>query len=140
MNKKEVKELKDIGFDKDELKKIYSKVKNLEIDFSIGNYRFILDAMIDGIERDELSNDTYVLGCFSDWFIADILDVDLDVIQALQKAEAFDAIGKMMLKHIDEVQSKYASIDGYGHHFSSYDDNENEVTLNGSFYHVFRTN
>ena len=112
----------------------------MEIDFSIGNYRFILDAMIDGIERDELSNDAYVLGCFSDWFIADILDIDLDVIQALQKAGAFDAIGKMMLKHIDEVQSKYASVDGYGHHFSSYDGNENEVTLNGSFYHVFRTN
>jgi hypothetical protein len=140
MNKKEVKELKELGFDKDELKDIYSNVNDNKNDFEIGNHRFISDAAIDEIQQNELSNDTYILGCFSAWFIADILDISTDAVEKFQKAEAFDGLGELLLPHIEEVQQKYVSSDGYGHHFSSYDGSDNEVFINDKFYHVFRTN
>lgn len=138
--RKEYKELRELDFSKDEIKEIFSNVSSDEVDFMIGDYRFIADSDIDDIQKRELSDDLYLLGCFTDWFIADILELDLDVVQALQKAEAFEAIGKMMLKHIDEVQEKYRDADGYGHHFNPYDGGDNEINVMGKFYHVFRTN
>ena len=139
MNRKELKELKDFGFEKDELKEIYTEAQGND-NFEIGNYRFISDDRIDKIQQDELKDDLYMLGCFNAWFIADILEMDTEIIETLQKSEAFEGIGKMLLPHIDELQEKYSSMDGYGHHFNHYDGCENEFDLNGKLYHCFRTN
>lgn len=78
-----------------------------------------------------MASDTYVLGCFNAWFIADILGTSTEAIEKMQKAEAFDGLGEMLLQHIDEVQKNYAAADGYGHHFGRYDGNEYEI---GNYY------
>lgn len=104
------------------------------------DWRVIDDLDITEIMCNDLEHDTYLLGCFSDWFLADILSIDIDVIQALQKAEAFDALGKLVLSmgKLEALQEAYANADGYGHHFSSYDGNGYETeTVNGTFYHIF---
>lgn len=108
-------------------------------DFEVGNVRFIADSKIDEIQAAELSSDMYCLGCFNDWFIADILGIDVDVIQAMQKAEAFEAIGKliMSLGKLEELQESYVSADGYGHHFNHYDGNDEEITVDGRLFHAF---
>lgn len=36
-----------------------------------------------------------------------------------------------------EFAQAYSSVDGYGHHFNSYDGNEEEITINGNDYIVF---
>jgi len=105
-------------------------------DFEVNNYRFIRRDAIDAIHREELASDLYILGCFNADFLAGITDIDVDAIQALQDAEAFEALGKLVLPHIDEIQRQYSSVDGYGHHFAHYDGEEHEI---GDYY-VFRVN
>jgi hypothetical protein len=132
----EIKEVKELV--EDEWRDAVESIAMEEEDFEIGNYRFICQDKIDEIQQDELSWEPYLLGCFSDWFLAGILNLDIDVIQELQKAEAFEALGKMVLSmdKLEELQQEYASCDGYGHHFSSYDGSEEEL---GNYY-VFRVN
>ncbi len=97
-----------------------------ESDFEVDGVRFIDEMDIDDIMADELSSDLYILGCFNDWFLADVLDVDVDVIQAMQQAEAFEAIGKLIISmgRLEQLVNDYVSADGYGHHFNHYDGSE----------------
>lgn len=90
-------------------------------DFEYGKYRFISKDAIDAIQVDELKGDLYILGCFNAWFLAVCTDIKRKVIDALQKAEAFEALGELLLPFIDEIQKQYAEKDGYGHHFAHYD-------------------
>lgn len=108
-------------------------------DFEVDGVRFINSDSIDEIQQSEISSDLYCLGCFNDWFIADILGIDVDVIEAMQKAEAFEAIGKLIISmgKLSELQEAYASADGYGHHFNHYDGNEEELRVDGRLFHVF---
>ena len=94
------------------------------------DWRFIREDAIDGIMQDELASDEYILGCFNDWFLADALDMDIDVIQAMQKAEAYEALGKLVIStgKLQELQEKYVQADGYGHHFAHYDGFEESLS------------
>ena len=109
-----------------------------EDDFEVDLHRFIRMDKIDEIQQNELSWEPYLLGCFTDWFLAGILNLDIDVIKELQKAEAYEALGKMVLSmdKLEELQEQYVSCDGYGHHFAHYDHNEHEL---GDYY-AFRVN
>lgn len=111
--------------------------EDIALDDSI---RIIATDCIDGIMIDELGNDMYILGCASDWFIADILNIDTDVIQSMQEAEAFEAIGKLVVSmdKLEEYQQELVRYNGYGIHFSSYDHNEHNVTLMGNDYYLFK--
>ena len=112
---------------------------NDESDFEVSNVRFIRSDYIDEIQQDELSSDEYILGCFNSWFLAEVLDIDEDVIESIQKADAFEALGKLVISmdKLEELQESYASTDGYGHHFNHYDLSEEELTIGEHTYHVF---
>jgi len=126
------------GIDKKEL---FENIENDEIDFEVENYRFILESEAESIALDMYKYDEYMLGCFNDWFISDNCDIKLNVVQALQKAEAFTELGELMLDNgIENLISEYCRLDGYGHVFGSYDGNNDEVTINDNLYIVFRTN
>ena len=122
----------------DNIREIYDNIKDGNDDFEIDNYRFIDMNQIDKVMEDELSGDDYILGCFNDYFLADILEIDIDVIQVMQKAEAFEAIGKLIksMKKLPELVEEYIAADGYGHHFAHYDGEELEL----SDYYVFKIN
>lgn len=109
-------------------------------DFEVGGVRFIDTDSIDSIQQDELSIDLYVLGCcFSSWFLSDVLDVSMEFVENLQKSENFVALGMLIIEKdaLDELQREYVRHDGYGHHFNHYDGNEEEIEIDGTFYHVF---
>lgn len=114
-----------------------------EDDFEVENYRFISEDAIDEIMADELENDAYILGCFNAHFLASVTNLSVDIIQALQEAEKFEALGKHIIDN-DYVrgphglQATYAAEDGYGHHFAGYDHETLEVS--GVKYFAFRTN
>ena len=101
-------------------------------------WRFIRRDAIDHIMQEELSNDKYILGCFNSWFLANILGLDQEVIEAIQKAEAYEALGRLVLSlgKLEELQAEYVSADGYGHHFGHYDGYEYE--LNSQPYYAFK--
>jgi len=101
-------------------------------------WRFIREDAIDSIMQDELSSDEYILGCFTDWFLAEVLEIDIDVIQEMQKAGAFEALGKLVIStgKLKELQEKYVRYDGYGHHFDHY--NGDETYLNSQPYYAFK--
>lgn len=111
-------------------------------DFEVGNYRFISAGDIDEIMVEELSNDEYVLGCFNASFLARFLDIDEAAVKAIQDAEAFEALGKIVLSNADmkELAQNYASADGYGHHFAHYDHETHEIKLGDEDFYFFRTN
>ena len=108
-----------------------------ETDIQCGDSRMIRGDEIDEVQRDELSDDTYMLGCFTGWFIADHTPLSLDAVRRLQKAEQFEALGELMLIEIDDVQRDYVSADGYGHHFNHEDFGEEEIEIDGVLWHVF---
>lgn len=134
-NIKELSNELDIDF-----RELTEQITDENDDFEIDNYRFIKVSEIDTIQQDELKSDLYSLGCFVDRFIADNTNLSLKVVQSLQKAEAFEELGELMLDDIETIQSKYVSMDGYGHHFGRYDGNEYEITLNDVEYYYFKIN
>jgi len=108
-------------------------------DFEVDNVRFIRADAIDSIQTTDLGGDLYMLGCFNSWFLASVLDIDEDVIATFQEAEAYEAIGRLIIymDKLKEVQQGYSSQDGYGHHFNHYDFSELELTIAGTDYLVF---
>ena len=99
-------------------------------------------------EADEKSKE-YILDslwAFNASFIAGEIDLDEEVIQAIQdngKCESnndtiFNLIKK--LGDIDSFIDAAISADGRGHFMSSYDGCENEETINGTTYYIYRQN
>ena len=132
----------EFGIDAREL---IEQLESLETDFEVANYRFIAESEIDEIMANEMESDPYILGCFNAWFIADNTDLSLDIVEALQAAEKSDAIGQHIIDNnqVEAMQTEYASADGYGHHFSSYDGETHEDLFAGSEegpYYGFRVN
>lgn len=130
--------LLDLGFDETELETIGDHIGNDDTDFEVGNYRFIHQDEIDEIQQQELSSNLYMLGCFNADFIADNTNLTYNIVKALQKAELYEAIGEAIMdgNYLEAMQSEYARLDGYGHHFAHYDHDTHEY---GEYY-VFRTN
>lgn len=140
MNYSEIKEIRSIVGD--DWREVIEEILEDNDDFEVAGYRFIDSESIDKIMQDELSSDEYILGCFSSWFLSDILGIDQDVIDAMKEAEAFEAIGKLVLSlnKLEELQKGYVRNDGYGHHFAHYDGEENEINIDNKIYYYFRVN
>lgn len=130
---------------------VYSDVKQLisdvvdnfdndfNVDFDGREYRVINNDDILEIMKDELSSDTYVLGCGSDWFMSEVTGIPVDAICKIQNAEAYEALG-IIIANNESMLTAFAegiiSHDGAGHHFSGYDHSETEA----GEYTVFCTN
>lgn len=129
----------ELGLDVDE---VIENIDDEKDDFTIDNYRFIHEDEIDQILEDELGDDAYVLGCFNDWFIADNTDLSLEIVQALQRSQEFEAIGNYIIDNdfLTDFAKAYSDADGYGHHFGHYDGNIIEDVLSETGYYVFRIN
>lgn len=86
-------------------------------DFEVDNVRFISSDYIDEIWTDSLIE-----------MIKDCYDF-ADTIEELPSFVAFS---------IDwEETANNCKVDGLGHHFNSYDGGEEEITIDGTLYHVF---
>lgn len=128
--------LKDLDFDTDQFKEVFTEMMVETSDFEVNDYRFIHKDYIDQIQVEELKSDLYMLGCFNAWFLADCTGLPIELIEAGQKGGQFEAIGRAVLPYIETIQEEYSRHDGYGHHFSHYDGNELEILD----YYVFRLN
>ena len=140
MKLSEIKQLKDNLSDllsAPNWREVLERATGKDSDFEVDGVRFIDTRRIDEIQQDELLSEPYMLGCFMAGFIANILGIDVEEVQKMQAAEAFEGLGKLMVPHIEEVQEEYARADGYGHHFNMYDGSEEEMTIAGINYHVF---
>lgn len=122
-----------------EWREVLENILSGETDFEVDEVRFINFSEIDRIQCEELESDDYILGCFNAWFLSDVLEIDEEVIKAMQEAEAFEAIGKLIksMDKLEELQADYSSTDGYGHHFNHYDGGEEEFHVNGNSFYVF---
>jgi hypothetical protein len=99
-------------------------------------------------EADEKAKEYIIdsLWAFNATFIASEIDIDEDVINAIQdngKCEGNnDTIYSLINKlgDIDSFVDSAISADGRGHFMSSYDGNENEENVNGTTYFIYRIN
>ena len=133
----EIREIKDlVGLEN--LREVLENISESELDFEVGNYRFIVDSEIDDIMCMELEQDDYVLGCFNADFLSDNTNLSYDIIVALQEADKYEIIGQHIIDNnqVCDIQLAYAQHDGYGHHFGHYDGNDTEI----GDYHLFRIN
>ena len=141
MKLSQLREVKNLSNELDiDFRELMEQITDENDDFEIDNYRFIKVSEIDLIQQDELKSDLYSLGCFNADFIEDNTNLSLKVVQALQKAEAFEELGELIVDDIETIQSEYSRLDGYGHHFGRYDGNEYETTLNDVEYYYFKIN
>lgn len=136
---KQIKTFCDGLFSTPDWREVVENIENRVDDFEVSNVRFINSNEIDQIQQDELESEPYVLGSFSYWFLADILGMDTDIIEAMQESRAFEGLGKLIISRglVAELQEKYASLDGYGPHFNRYNGDEKEITVDGVTYYVF---
>lgn len=135
--------IKNHDFDTSDAIELHNNIRDGKDDFEVGNYRFIIESEINDIMQEELKSDLYLLGCFKDWFLADVLEIGIDVIQAIQNLEAYEAVGKIIISmgKLEELQEKYVRADGYGHHFNPYDSCEDMLNLiDTDDYYVFQVN
>ncbi len=122
-------------------KEVIKEIQNGNEDFEVENVRFISDESILSVMVDEIFDDNYMLGCFNASFIAENSELPIELVEACQETEAFEAIGKALNNILDQDEKEafcesYAGADGYGHHFNGYDSSE-EITIGGVLYHVF---
>jgi len=137
---KAIKTFSESLFSEPCFREIVEAVNNEETDFEVDNVRFIASSVIDATLADEFASaDAYVLGCFNASFIAGATGWPVELIEAAQAGEQFEAIGQGLIDgdFVGELASEYASADEYGHHFNGYDFGEEELTINGVLYHVF---
>jgi len=123
-------------------REVLTCILNEETDFEVDNVRFITDETILSVMADEIFADDYFLGSFNASFIAENSPLPIEMIEACQESEAFEAIGKGLNAILDQDEKEsfcedYASADGYGHHFNHYDGEEEELGFNGVTFHVF---
>ena len=142
MKLSQIKELKSFCedlFSTPNWREVLEEVLNDNDDFTVDDVRFIESDSINDILASELESDEYVLGCFNSSFISDVTGWPMVLIEAAQTNEGYAKLGKAIIKEgfMEDLAKKYASADGYGHHFNSYDGSEEEVTINGKLYHVF---
>lgn len=118
-------------------REVIEQLQDESTDFEVAGYRFIADEVIDSIQQDELESDEYVLGCFAPWLIADVLNMDTEAVEKIQKA-APQALGELLISQnkVAEIQREYVRHDGYGHHFAHYDGEHHEMFG----YNAFRVN
>ena len=129
--------LTDLGLDVEQVPEATDWMDADTDDFQVGDYRFIHDSAINQILADELESDLYVLGCFAPWFIADYLGIPTESVEAIQKAEQFEALGHLIkAKGVASFAELYVTHDGYGHHFAHYDGEEHN---HGDWY-AFKVN
>jgi len=121
---KQLEEMFQLVVDLDECLWLVEQLSRGSSDFEAGGYRFIHEGDILSILAEELSNDTYILGSFNASFLARHTGLPLKVIEALQKADVYEALGEACLPHIEDIAQGYADADGYGHHFAHYDGSE----------------
>jgi hypothetical protein len=129
----------ELGLD---LEEVIENIDDEKDDFTVGDYRFIHQDEIDQILEDELGCDAYILGCFNDWFIVDNTDLSIDIVEALQKSEEYETIGRHILDndYLAAFAKAYSDADGYGHHFNHWDGGQIEDILSETGYYVFRVN
>ncbi len=142
MNYSTIKEIKDFCNaleSQPDWRDVVEGVAHAIDEFTVDGVRFINTHAIDDIQQDELRADLYVLGCFNAGFLAEILELDKDCIEAVQKAEAFEGLGKLIIAmdKLEDLQAEYARLDGYGHHFNHYDFSEAELQVGPRLFHVF---
>ena len=130
------KKTKSIGVD--DWRGVIENLADEMVDFEVDGFRFIADNVIDSIQQEELESDDYILGCFAPWLIADVLGIDTQTVEEIQKS-APQALGKLIIAQdkVAEIQREYVRHDGYGHHFAHYDHNEHEI---GFGYSAFQAN
>lgn len=100
--------------------------------------RVIHESDIENVLREELESDPYILGCFNAQFITKHSNLPLKIVETLQSAEKFEALGQHLIDAdcVRDMAQGYACADGYGHHFNHYDGSEERL---GAWY-VFRIN
>lgn len=140
--KKEIKAIVSAILSHNSGEHVYSDVKQLfvdvadnfdtdfNVDFDGREYRVISNDDVLSTMMDELSSDTYVLGCGSDWFMSEVTGIPVEAIRKIQNADASEALG-IIIANNEQMLTAFAegviSHDGAGHHFSSYDFSETEA-------------
>jgi len=121
---------------------LLENVKNEECNFEVDNYTFITEEEALKEVINMYRGDEYILGCFYASFIDDYIFLDIDDIIALQEANQYQVIGKLILNsgNINEMMQEYIRLDGYGHALNSYDGNYEELNINNIDYIVYRNN
>lgn len=135
---KKVKEFCNSLFSTPDWREVVEAINNGETDFEVDDVRFITSDTILEVLEDELAADEYTLGCFNASAISEATGWPMVLIEAAQKGEQFEEIGKAMNgEHIAALAELYARYDGYGAHFNSWNGGEDEITINEIDFYVF---
>ena len=114
---------KEFDFDAIEGSEALGYMVDNKDDFEVGDYRFVKTDKLDNVLAEELTYDEYCLGCFNASFIASVMEWPIELVEAAQAGEAFEALGKAIISSgkMQELAEQYAAADGHAQHFNRYD-------------------
>lgn len=116
------------------------EVADIDGDEEVNGYIVLTDE-----EADEKAKE-YILDtvwAFNASFLSDVTQIDEEAFKAIQENGRCESNNKAILSMInDEDDFVYQAIsaDGRGHFMNSYDGCENEETVNGTTYYIYRMN
>ena len=62
----------------------FATCNDFNVEYLGREYRIIDNDCIESIMKDELSSDTYILGCFNAWFLSDIMNIPSEAVEKIQ--------------------------------------------------------
>jgi len=110
-----------------------------ENDFD-NDYLVLTDEEADEKAKEQILDSVWA---FNASFLASETDIDVEVFEAIQNNGRCESNNKAILSMIDDEDSfveAAISADGRGHFLSPYDSNENEETVEGQIFYIYRQN
>ncbi len=118
----------------------FSDIAEIEGDEEVNNHIVLTDQEADDKAKDYILDSAWA---FNASFLADFTGFDIEVFEAIQKNDRCESNNDAILSMIqdkDDFVQQAISADGRGHFMNRYDGNENEETIGGETFYIYRMN
>jgi hypothetical protein len=117
-----------------------TQVSELDPEDYNNDYLVLTDEEADAKAKEYILDSAWA---FMPSFLADVTGINYQVFKAIQNNGKCESNNDAILSTIDDKQyfvDQAISADGRGHFMSSYDGNEDEETVNGETFYIYRLN
>ena len=134
---RQVQEIEDLK--REDRHEIIWAILNGEKDWCNDYWRIVRDDHVTDALAEDIGSNTYVLGCYSPWLLADATGIPIEVFEKLQEYEAFETAGAAAEPHVKKIAAHIQSEEGPAP-LAIHDGNYWEVLYEDELFFVMRIN
>ena len=132
---RQIQEIEDL--EREDRHEIIRAILDGEKDWDNDCWRVVRDDYVTDALAKAIGMDTYVLGCYSPWLLADATGIPIEVFEKLQEHGLLDTAGIIAEPHVKKIAEHIRSEEGPAL-FANYDGNYWEVSYGDDIYFVMR--